>query len=197
MNEYLGALRMEWSDYIALGALFFSVTAFFISIVTNTKKYELSSAHRQELLNWHNETIETLITLKLQIQHDNYDKISTMSKLSTLIEQGRFYFPNVDKGDGFGKEKPPAYGGYRDIALEFLVYSYNTFQREDAHEYTQHLEQLQRLFTSRIFSVLEPRKHNRQIKKHTSVSMGDGMSLEDFLRADVENLDYFKSLFWH
>ena len=188
---------MELSDYIALGALFFSIAAFVISIITSTKKYELSGAYRQELLSWHNRTVETLITLKLRTQHgDNYDKVATLAKLSALIEQGRFYFPNVNKWDDFGSEKPPAYAGYRDISLEFLVYSYNIFQYKNAHQYIQHLEQLQRLFTSRVFSILEPRKYNSQIKKHTSVPMDAGMSLEDFLRADIENLDYFKG-FWH
>jgi len=186
---------VDFSDYISLGALVVSVAAIIISIATSTKKYELSSAHRQELLNWHNKTVEILILLKLQIQHDNnHDKVAIMAKLSALIEQGRFYFPNVNKGDGFGSEKPSAYAGYRDIALEFLVFSYITFQRENAHKYIRHLEQLQRLFTSRIFSILEPRKHNRQINKHTSVSMGAGMSLEDFLSEDIENLDYFIKL---
>ncbi|MCL2401427.1 MAG: hypothetical protein FWC90_02150, partial [Oscillospiraceae bacterium] len=118
-----------------------------------------------------------------------------LAKLSALIEQGRFYFPNVDKGDGFGNDKPSAYAGYRDIALEFLVYSYGTVQRKNAHKYIRHLEQLQRLFTSRIFNILKPQKHNRQINKHTKISMNDGMSLEDFLDQDVDNLNYFISLY--
>jgi len=148
------------------------------------------------LLSWHNKTVEILIVLKLQTQDgNNHDKIAAMAKLSALIEQGRFYFPNVDKGDGFGSDKPSAYAGYRDIALEFLVYSYYTIQRENAHKYIRHLEQLQRLFTSHIFNILEPRKHNSQINKHTRVSMDDGMGLEDFLSKDVDNLDYFISLY--
>ena len=124
---------MSMSDCIALGSLIISVTAFIISILYSTKKYELSSAHRKELLDWFNKTVEVLIVLRLNTECNNdYDKINDMAKLSSLIECGRFYFPNVDKGDGFGREKPSAYAGYREIALELLVYSYNIFQKDVA-----------------------------------------------------------------
>ena len=49
---------MELSDYISLGALVVSVVALIISKVTSTKKYELSSAYRQDLLEWHNRCVE-------------------------------------------------------------------------------------------------------------------------------------------
>ena len=49
-------------------------------------------------------------------------KTEMLSRLSALTEIGRFYFPNVIKGDYFGHDKPSAYQGYRDICLEFLVY---------------------------------------------------------------------------
>ncbi len=70
--------------------------------------------------------IEILIYLQLNnVDHDL--KMKKLSKLSSLIEQGRFYFPNIDRGDGFGKDKPSAYQGYRNIVLDTLVYLYQIF----------------------------------------------------------------------
>lgn len=81
-----------------------------------------------------------------------------LAKLSSLIESGRFYFPNIDRKDGFGKQKPIAYQGYRNVILDFLVYEYQLFEKDDYVQYLKHAESLQRLFTSYVFQYLEPSK---------------------------------------
>lgn len=183
---------MNMSDYIALSSLLISIIAIIFSILTNTKKYELTSSQRSEMLDWYQETVEILILIRLSIvEGTETNKTENLAKLSALIECGRFYFPNVDKGDSYGDQKPSAYKGYRDITLEFLVYSYEIFHMEDAKKYLKHLEQLQRLFTSRVFDVLSPQNYNKHVKKYTMIPMDKGISAIDYLKSDPANFKFF------
>ena len=95
------------------------------AIITNTKKYELTESYRQELLSWYINTIDIMIKIihliENQLFYSTSTKIELLPKLSTQIELGRFYFPNVIKGDSYGIKKPSAYQGYRHINLEFFI----------------------------------------------------------------------------
>lgn len=182
------------SEYAALGSLIISIIALIISVITNTKKYELTIVQRTELLDWFYKVTELLTTLRLYIEEDSIDNTDKLAQLSALIEYGRFFFPNIDKGDEYGKEKPSAYRGYRDITLEFLIYSYDILRKNNAKKYIAHLEKLQRLFTSRFFDILAPKKHNKLISKYTKISFKNEMSLQDFLASDPNKTDYFYNI---
>jgi len=167
---------MASSDYIALGALAFSLFAFVISLVTSskTKKYELTTSHRCELLKWHQEVVEQLVMMRECIKTgEKFNRTASLAKLSALIEQGRFYFPNVIK-TGYGAENPSAYQGNRDRALEFLLSFYNIVKEDNKSDF-QHLEKLQRLFVSDVFDVLEPREYNKRVERQTSLNLKDGV----------------------
>lgn len=185
---------MHLGDYISFGTLVLSIVAITLSILSIiSKKYELTGIQRSQLLAWHKDTVEILIILKLSIcQKCEISKIEYLSKLSALIENGRFYFPNIKKKNTFGNEKPSAYKGYRDITLDFLIFSYDILKREDCDKYINHLENLQRLFTSRVFDVLSPQKYNRLVAKHTMISMKKGISLPDYLKSDPKNYVFYK-----
>ncbi len=104
-----------------------TVTLYFYSRDRNKLKYAIANEYTKQLLEWHSTTVEVLIRLR---SCSVVDKDGLLSKLSAQIEKGRFYFPNVDKGDDFGQEKPVAYQGYRNLTLDFLVYSYNLFKKK-------------------------------------------------------------------
>ena len=140
-------------------------------IVTSTKKYELT---------------------------ENYDefqpqKMEMLSRLSALTEIGRFYFPNVIKGDYFGHDKPSAYQGYRDICLEFLVYFYNTALKSVDDSNVSVLWKQERNFTALMFDVIEPRKRNRDYSKHLGLTIPKGQAIEDFIYENPKNINVFRS----
>ena len=90
---------MNTSDYVAVGSLIISIIAVGYTHLTNTKKYELTTQYRNDLMNWFSETVEILIKLKLNAKSnlENMElKNELLSILSAKIEIGRFYFPNVD-----------------------------------------------------------------------------------------------------
>lgn len=182
---------MDLSDWISIISIIVAIGALVYSILSNTKKYELTYQYYNDILQWHNEAVEVLIYLRLS-EPDSDNRTTNLTKLSTLIEQGRFYFPNVNKGDCFGKNKPFAYQGYRNVILDFLVYSYQLFIRSDYMRYVKHAEQLQRLFTSYAFQYLEPQKRRKQISSKTSIKKDKEFTIDDFLR---ESPDYIYDLY--
>lgn len=85
-------------------------------IVTSTKKYELTENYRKELLQWYTSVVEIMIRIIHSMESQEFfsdefqpQKTEMLSRLSALTEIGRFYFPNVIKGDYFGHDKPSAY----------------------------------------------------------------------------------------
>ena len=179
---------MRISDYISLAAFIVSLAAIIISYVTSTKKYELQSSLRREIIHWHRETVELLIFVREYLDAGvSFDKAAQLAKLSALIEEGRFYFPNIIEGkEGLGAHKPSAYRGAREITLEFLILSYNIIKREDAGNYFNHLLRLQRLFTARIFDVLAPRDYYRKAQQFTSIPLREGITTGEFIRSNPE-----------
>jgi len=181
-------------EIIALASLTFSIFALAFSYLKSSKKYELTASVRKEILEWFEEATNTLMILKAYIAQEKTSIDSEMAKqlakLSSLIEVGRFYFPNINKGDGFGEEKPAAYHGYRNLVLDFLVFSYDIALLDNAHEYICHLERLQREYTSIVFGILNPEIHLRQTRKHTGRSFENKLSLEDFLESDPSKLSF-------
>lgn len=159
------------------------------------KKYEVKSDYQKTIVGWFARTTEILLELKFcleytpDIYHNN--KITLLSKLSSQIEIGRLYFPNLDRHDGFGLEKPKAFQGYRNLTLDFLVFSFNIFLKEDAIKYTNHLTRLQREFTSIICEIIDPKDFLNQTKRHSDKFFSHDLSYEQFLDRDPSNIDLF------
>lgn len=185
---------MNTSDYVAIGSLIISIIAVCYTHLTNTKKYELTSQYRSELMNWFSETVEILIKLKLNAKSnlENLElKNELLSRLSAKIEIGRFYFPNVDKNDGFGKEKQKANRGYRNLTLDFLVFSYQIFEKNDAKKYLSHAESLQKHYTNELFDILNPKEFLKETKKHTNKTFSKELRFEDFIEKEPKALEYY------
>lgn len=187
---------MTTSDYIAIGSLIIAISAFIYSYLTNTKKYELTSQYRFEILNWYSTTIALLIRLKHEAEanFENSElKRDLLARLSAQIEIGRFYFPNINKGDNYGTHKPLAYKGYRNLALDFLVYSYRLFENKDTINYIKHVDFLQRHFTSHLFETIDPANFLKETKKHTNKTFSKELIYEDFIKIDPEKLSFYLS----
>lgn len=159
------------------------------TVITNTKKYELTENYRCELLSWYSNVIEIMIVIihhcktgeffekEFVIQRSEY-----LSKLSALAEKGRFYFPNIIRNDGYGKNKPSAYQGYRHICLEYILNFYFTANSPTISENQINLMwKYERRFTSFIFDMINPKKYNKQYKKYLTITLPKGEILEDYI----------------
>jgi hypothetical protein len=143
--------------------------------------FELESSYANSLLDWHLEVVRILVRLRREQDADSAQKWGGLSELSALIEQGRFFFPNINRGDDLGKEKPLAYQGYRNLALDFLVASYNLLGQDRSSERDAGAETLQRHFTSIVFETVRPQDRLKRIHGLTDKHFELPRSFEDFL----------------
>jgi len=145
--------------------------------------FDLESRYLESLLKWHACVVEVLIKLRLlQGKQTPEDRACDLVTLSSLIEQGRFFFPNIDRKDSLGQEKPVAYRGYRNLALDFLVASYNLFHQPPSEQLTAEAELLQRYFTSIVFEIAGPEKRLTTIRSYTDRYFVQQKTFNDFLQ---------------
>lgn len=186
---------LSFSNIVAALSLIVASFSVWYSVRTNTKVYELTVSYRNEILAWYSEVIDRMVLLRhFASFNDNQevDKTRDLASLSALIEKGRFFYPNVDTGDGYGKDKPVAYRGYRSIPLEFLVYFYEIAKKKDAQKYLNHLYFLERQFTSYIFDNLDPVEHNKKSSKIVNIKYDNSTNIDSFLREEpmMRNIFY-------
>lgn len=92
------------------------------------------------------------------------------SRLSALIDQGRFFFPN-SYHEEYGLDKPEAYRGYRHPILDYLVGAYQIIDTEEAVENfgfdnkKSALTELKRSFVSDVQVALKPRLQIKRINR--------------------------------
>jgi hypothetical protein len=185
---------MTTTDIIAVISIIISFTAAGYTWLTNTKKYELTSIFRKELLEWYDKTLSVLVLLRILTDRNCLTperKCELLSELSKQIELGRFYFPNVDTGDCKDAHKPIAYRGHRHVALEFLVFIYDIYNVNNLKAQIEQAYYLQRHFTSYIFSLLRPVDFNKQIKKNTTLTFNTEKVLSEYIQ---NNLSLRKTL---
>lgn len=145
-------------------------------------KYQVENEYTNGLLKWHGEVVMVLLKLRLSHTHGKTSQHNEdLALLSALIEQGRFFFPNIDRADNFGQEKPPAYRGYRNLSLDFLVASYNLFNGAVSKSAIEQAEILQRHFTSIVFEIVRPKSRLETIRSLTDRYFVQDKSFEDFL----------------
>ena len=177
---------MTFAEWISVISLVVAFAALLYSIISNTKKYELTYQYYQDVVAWHSDVIKVITQLKATNEEET--KRAYLAELSALIETGRFYFPNIDQHDNFGVDKPLAYRGYRNVVLDFLVFEYQLFDREDSNKYIKHAESLQRLFTSYVFQYLDPKKLQKKVKHNTSIQMKNEITINEFLDESPESI---------
>ena len=172
-------------------SMVFSVIAFLYSHYTNTKKYELAREYRKEILNWYRDTLHILKKIELFKNDSRESKEELMAILSTQIDFGRFYFPNIDKGDGKGMTNPSAYRGYRNVILDTLVFYYHLFKKDDLSVHKERFELLERIFTSQVFEQLNPKEYLKQTKRHTNLAFYSSRGFEDYEDRSLIEIDAY------
>lgn len=126
---------------------------------------------------WHFKCIQIMSKLIYLVENKNkYD--SELMELSNLIEQGRFFLPNIIE-DNFGKEKMKAYQGYRNLGIDYLVFFYDHVKSKKNEMYIDTLHSLKREFTSHIYSVLNPPSIIRKVKLVNKEFMKKKLKMED------------------
>jgi len=88
-------------------------------------------------------------------------------RLSAMIDKGRWFFPNVDY-ETHGTHKEEAFRGYRQSVLNSIMWAYRALEVMDYTDQQKNIQRRielvsdQRLFTSEIQKVLDPRKQEQE-----------------------------------
>ena len=185
IKEKLGAQCLKLSDYVALISLIISAITLIYTWRSNTKRYELKDQYRLNLLDWYKETIRIIMELRDTNNSINATDCSMLlAKLSAQIEIGRFFLPNNIGSNG--KEKSLAYQGNRHLALDSLVSIYtavksNSKSNNISNEMLiNHIDNMERRFTSIIFKIIVVRAWNKERARNL-----DLMAPEDIPRDEL------------
>lgn len=105
---------------------------------------------------WADEACDAIAVAVHSLKADQESKeamlVDALSKLSSLIDRGRWFFPNL-WSDEYGQHKEPAYRGVRQPILDALVNAYNLIDklRQSGGElHVQELIHYQRSFVSEV-----------------------------------------------
>lgn len=98
-------------------------------------------------------------------------KTNMLILLSTLVDRGRMFFPNLDP-DGKGVEKEGAYRGSRPPILDALMFTYREVEattREGgppSEEGGDFIEECRRLLVSELQAHLDPRRLDEIVERY-------------------------------
>lgn len=157
---------MSLSDFIALLSLLLSTLALIYTVVSNTKRFELSDQYKQELLTWYQDTIRVLLKIRGRVAAGTFDwkkESDLLFLLSAQIEIGRFYLPNYQTEKG--QDEPLAYQGNRHPALDCLVNVYKELKHPKHEDQNEYLKNMQMRFTSVMFKIIDPFLWNKERAK--------------------------------
>jgi len=159
-------MNIGLSDFLAGVAVLISLGSVAFTIKQQQSAFRL--AWVQQVVSWAKECIRVMSSVGEFLTDsslNDYDRAQirydALSKLTSLIDEGRFVFENNRK-TSFGKEKPSAYQGYRPRVLDFLVESYNILNGIDhsivneADVKYKRIVELKRRFVSDIQLVISP-----------------------------------------
>lgn len=97
-------------------------------------------------------------------------RLDLMSEMSALIDQGRFYFPNVED-ETHGAEKEGAYQGKRPPVLDALVYVYYELEElrfrssQKRKETCEFIKSCRRLLVSELQAHIDPKTRNAVVAR--------------------------------
>lgn len=101
----------------------------------------------------------------------NGSKLNMSVAISTLVEQGRLYFPNIDPASK-GAEKPGAYRGSRPPILDALMYAYYELQAvtrqggPTGDNSANFIDECRRLMVSELQAHLDPRRLDEVVERY-------------------------------
>jgi hypothetical protein len=92
---------------------------------------------------------------------------SCRHRLSSLIDRGRFFLPNIRR-DEWGLHKPYAYRGFRHSGLDPLVAAEHVLSTGTTGRFSDRkhaLVEMKREFVSSIQQILDPERHNQEVAR--------------------------------
>jgi hypothetical protein len=156
----------QLSDWVAVVSAGISVLALVLNIVITSRQTRVSVENFKfnndtQLMNWANRVVVAMA----EAYHltGKTDTHALATNLSALIDEGRWFFPNIGKKET-DHEKPGAYRGTRQAVLDHIVAVYDAvvaMPNADAQASQQqmaNIHEARRHFVSEIQHAVDPRR---------------------------------------
>lgn len=136
-------------------------------------------------LAWGNACIDTLNRAAMfartrQFQQNDtgflQQRVNLMLALSSLVERGRLFFPNINP-ESFGGEKEGAYRGKRPPILDAVMYAYFEIEAltrqggPTADNSAEFIEDCRRLLVSELQAHFDPRRRDAVVERYDDQRM--------------------------
>ncbi len=215
-NSLLDTAQDNWALVVTIvSALFAMIGAIASHLETRRQeKIRLETLRSQvdnASLEWGNSVIDLLVRMAMfartrrsqnNDQAFNQNKLNLQMQLSSAIERGRMFFPNIDPHKK-GAEKDGAYRGFRAPILDALVFSHYELEaitRETGptgENSAAYFDECRRLVVSELQAHLDPRRrdtilgrYDAQRRTHREEALRKAGSLKNRLKARRPELDF-------
>lgn len=148
---------------------------------------DLNFSYYAKVQEWADRAIDSLTEAIFQCDLDPNDIpagdyfrmwISSRQKISALVDQGRFFFPN-ELPEVYGSDKELAYRGLRPVTLSHLKHAFDLLpdrrdeqanivrneKSETVREIRGQLWDLRRKFVSEVQAILDPRTRSAELEE--------------------------------
>ena len=156
----------QMSDWVAVISAGISVLALALNIVITSRQTRVSVEtfkfnNDTQLMHWANRVVVAMAQAYHLTAKTDVHALAT--DLSALIDEGRWYFPNIGKKET-DSDKPGAYRGTRQAVLDHIVAVYDAvvaMPNADEPTWQKHMasvREARRHFVSEIQHAVDPRR---------------------------------------
>lgn len=191
---------MDWESSVKLAGVVIAVAAAVVSFLSSQRASRIQALSLRnnfyaEIRKWAGDCVDSLseaaalalLDPKKMSSGEYFERRQTlMIKLSSLIDKGRWFFPNFFP-DSYGPEKPEAFRGIRPRILDFLVAGYKAVRGLDYREKTapniqasETLIDTKRHFVASAQAILQPRDLRDQIARLGRLSKAEAEKMKSF-----------------
>jgi hypothetical protein len=171
---------------VDLAAAAIAIIALSVSVVVSRRQsrmalQDLRLQRHSDIIAWSKEALDHLCCAEMILRKEyisissqaEFEKIrlQTMRDISSCIDQGRLFFPNLEP-DGYGQHKPGASRGFRHPVLDCLMFTYRLLEKDARYvgveAFEAHREKVSNFrshFISGVQSELDPRGLARFLNK--------------------------------
>ncbi|MEM6651006.1 MAG: hypothetical protein AAGA72_05315 [Pseudomonadota bacterium] len=206
LGNLLGWLQNHIEVVVALLSAAIAVFGALISRTETRKQRALQMENlRQNVdmqsLGWGNACIDILNRAAMFArtrQHQSNDasflqqRINLMLAISSLVERGRLFFPNINP-EGLGVDKEAAYRGKRPPILDALMFAYYEVEAltrqggPTADNSAEFIEDCRRLLVSELQAHFDPRRRDTIVDRYDTQRL-------DHRRAAIERASALRSM---
>ncbi|MEL6856950.1 MAG: hypothetical protein AAFO74_01105 [Pseudomonadota bacterium] len=202
-------LQSHLNVLIALSSAVVAVIGAFISRSETRKQRALQLENMRhnidaQSLGWGNACIDVLNKAAMFArtrQHQNNDasflqqRVNMMLAISSLVERGRLFFPNIDPNSK-GGDKDSAYRGHRPPILDALMCAYyevEALSRQGgptADNSAEFIEDCRRLLVSELQAHFDPRRRDAVVERYDAQRLdqrGEAIERVGLLKATLKS----------